>query len=225
MICGRKTSTPPTPAMAPSASISPSQPGTRSRTPSPSQPNSESSASAAGAASVKMAWKNASITSANTTTPSTGCSSTASMRRVRRSAPGGRYATASTDATHAERAAAPSGGAITGRCHDTGSASSARTESSPTPRWPITPTTGMPMARPSRSTSMEPPRAATSSIIVTTKHAGRPSRSSSATNSSERSSVDASATITNASGRATPSITPSSESATICSSGLIAASP
>ena len=72
-ICGRKTMTPPTPAMAPSTSRLASAPsGSGARTHSPVADVAPSMSSINGVAQENTAWKTAAITSTNRMEPMTG---------------------------------------------------------------------------------------------------------------------------------------------------------
>ena len=82
-ICGRKTSTPPTPAITPSTSRLRSQPG--ASTPATASPRAAVPASiqAMGrSAPTKTAWKTTNSSSASSSGPSSGCSTTRSMRSL-----------------------------------------------------------------------------------------------------------------------------------------------
>ncbi len=82
-ICGRKTSTPPTPAMTPSTSRLASSPaGSAPRTASPSAPKPVSIKSIGSAAHEKIVWKTTSIRSRKTSGPKSLCVSIESIRSV-----------------------------------------------------------------------------------------------------------------------------------------------
>jgi hypothetical protein len=91
-ICGRNTTTDPTPAHTPSTSRSRGAPaGTTVSAHRPALPISASTPSDSGAAAVKMLWNTASTTPRKTSGPATGWRNTASSRRVHAGATGGRY--------------------------------------------------------------------------------------------------------------------------------------
>ena len=220
---GTKISTAPTPAMIPSTARSASTPaGSVSRTNRPRAPNAPSIASIVGPAHAKMLWNSSTITTANTNVPASGCSSTRSTASDRESggvaaAPISR-ATASTQAKRS--CGSPEGGRTAGLDQSAGCSSKARSSATPMPRLPTTPSTGMPRMRESLSRSSRTPRARTSSIMVTTSAVGRPDWSSSATSPRPRARVVPSATISVASGTASPGRSPLSTRPTTCSSGV-----
>ena len=90
-ICGRKTSTPPTPpSRASERKLASQRTWTWASTCRPSQAKNPSISPCIGAATVKITWKKANIVTKKTSVPQTGCSSTASTRRVRASTSGTR---------------------------------------------------------------------------------------------------------------------------------------
>ncbi|GBD25351.1 hypothetical protein HRbin30_00669 [bacterium HR30] len=222
-ICGKNTSTDPTPVTTPPAQSSVSHPrGRTSRQSAASQVKNPSMASIAGAAHVKMLWKKTSSTKARVINPNSGCSNQRSIRSVRRSGGSSSAPTAlQTASTHAKRCTGSSlaGGHVFGWGHRHGSRSRRITWSIPTPRWPTTPTTGMPSWRAKPGMSMRPPRARTSSIMVRTRIIGRRWESSCRTKPRPRRRVVASATATTPSNSASPANLPSSTFSTIRSSG------
>jgi hypothetical protein len=214
--------TAPTPARIPSAMKSASRPAGRvERTASTDQPTPASMASMAGCAHAKISWKKVTITRANSSEPPRGWSTTRSRASVMRLAAGGRRTTLDRiESAQPARSAADSGGSRWGRLQSSGCRSRLRRCPTPSPRWPTTPQTGMPSARSRCARSMAPPRARSSSIMVTTRQVGTPRRRTWASTSSERSSVQASATTTSASGAGARS--PSRTRPTTSSSGLSA---
>ena len=90
-ICGRNTTTEPTPLQTPSTSSERSgEAGSVAAIHWPETSNSRFTPSISGARAVKMVWKTATTTDEEDQRPSTGCRKTASSRRVQRGGAGGR---------------------------------------------------------------------------------------------------------------------------------------
>ena len=159
----------------------------------------------------KISWKKTTITNAKSSAPANGCSTTRSIASVRAARP-------RPARQHArEHRGGPAGALLGGfRRQQHAAGSSARASRAASRSARARARGGRPRrARGCRARargaarSSVPPRACSSSVIVSTRQAGSPRRSTCAISSSERSSVQASATITSASGAgpSSPSIT------------------
>ena len=222
MICGTKPRTEPTPPISPSETNPASNSlGMRDVASAPSHSKKVLIPSVNGAAQAKITWKKVTMTRAKIAVPTPGWSRIRSTRSVHGlRSPATWTAWAVTESIHPARPSGSLGGSRTGRGQPAGFSSRPRTDSTPRPEVPTAPITSMPRALDSAGMLMLPPPASTSSIIVSTRAVGRPSRNACPTSTSERSKVVASTTSSSASGGGASGFLPSRRSLTTCSSGL-----
>ena len=230
-ICGRNTSTPPTPAITPSTSRLRSGPSAmRAVVCSASQAMPSLMASMGRLAHENTAWKIRNSSVASSTRPHTGCITTASMRWSKRSkckAPGA--ATARMRRTSRCSSAVPGAGmAAAGSAAGAEAAPncsacrsiSARSAACPLCRTATVSTTGTPSSADSLATSICKPRERATSAMFSDTIIGRPSAFSSSTSRRFMRRFVASTTATMASGADSPSRRPNTTSRVTSSSGV-----
>ena len=226
-ICGRNTSTPPTPAMTPSTSRLRSGPSAMgAATCSPSQPIPASMASMGRAAQANTAWNMNSSTPTSSTMPHRGCSTQRSTRSVKAQ----RLASVCTASARMVRTRALSAsgpgmpasraGWAGGRPDDSRASSWASSAWAPSLRTLMAVTTGMPSAAESRAVSMLRPWAWATSNMLSTSTMGTPRAWASSTRRRLSCRWVASATQTSRSGRASPAWRPVTTSWVMVSSWL-----
>ena len=228
-ICGRKTSTLPTPEITPFWMKLCNRPaGNASCAILPSASKPAEMRSITGVAPVNTAWNRTNSSASRMSRPATGCSSTASTRPVSVSGRAG-WLTATPIIRSASRWAARRSAAVSGvqvlaeRGPEAPAAMASMrcSRSSVPPRRTATEvTTGAPSSFDSLTRSMSMPRRRAISIILSTSISGRPTRLSSITRRSATRKLVASATHSSRSGTASLASLPSTMSRVISSSGL-----
>ena len=230
-ICGRKTSTLPTPAISPSCTklrTRPSAPscGSSPPTAAPNAWKPPSIRSIGACAQANTAWNIRNSTVSRIASPATGCSSTASSRRVSASRRSGACTAAARmrSASFCSRRMPVASGAdqeASGTSGISPRRSIAASSAAVPPRRTATAvTTGRPSSAASRSVSISRPRCRAISNMLSTSRIGRPVSLSSSTSRRPSRRLVASATQTIRSGAATPAWLPSTTSRVTCSSGL-----
>ena len=223
-ICGRKTSTPPTPAITPCTSRLLSQGqapvcGSAACTQPPSAVVAALMASIGATAQLNTAWKTRNSTSASSSGPASGCSTTASMRSL------GVCGTRASRPRRCRMACTRSasgvswcpGGAAAGQCAR--SAINSRSAASPPERTPTVATTGVPSSAASAAASTGRPARSARSAMFSATTTGRPWRCTASTSLRLRRRLVASTTQTTRSGRFSPTARPASTSQVTRSSG------
>ena len=230
-ICGRNTSTLPTPAITPSTSRlrnGPSAMCVRTSVAAPS--TTDLIASIGHCAQLNTAWNISSSSAASSSMPHSGCSSTRSMASSRASGCGGACTQAATRRCTSRCVSITSsmpGGApaargvrpISGRRKRSSAATSAP---APSPRTPTVGSTGTPSSAASRSASTRIPRRPAMSVMFSASSIGRPRRLASSTRRRFSRSLVASTTHTSRSGTGSPARRPVTMSRVISSSRLSA---
>ena len=197
-ICGRKITTPPRPAMTPSASRLASGPGGSVAVTHSASPVAPASIrSITGAAQAYTAWKIRNMIAASSISPNTGCSTTRSSASSIAT-----LCTGNCTATRISRrvSACRSRSDTTAGADGVVASMAARNASAPWRFTAIVSITGMPSSACSLATSIRMPRRAAASIMFRASTIGRPSWRTSSTKRRCRRRLVASATQTSRSG-------------------------
>ena len=222
-ICGRNTTTEPTPAMIPSVSRSRRKlSGNAPSTHAPSAPAPPSSASVSGAAQANTAWKMTNSSTSRISGPAHGFSNTLSRRSPRWRALEVSYTVAFAMVRASSRLSVAS---MTGRsaCVPICARASAMAlfrSSSPRRRTATVSITGTPRACERIVASSLSPSRSAMSIMLSATMVGLPSASTSCANTRCCSRLPASSTSTSTSGSASPGNSPCTTCRVTSSSGL-----
>ena len=202
-ICGRKTTTPPAPAMMPSTIRLCSKPsGSHSPTHSPKAPAPASIMSISTSAQAKTAWKTKNRIAARSSGPNTGCSTTRSRRSL--GACGAVSASPKRSRIACTRVWSLPASADTPllrAAQRSGCSSRARRSSAPSLAIATVLTTGIPNSVESASRSMFKPRFSARSAMFSATTQGRPRRCTASARRRLRRRLVASTTQTTRSGR------------------------
>ena len=220
-ICGRNTTTEPTPFQTPSTISDFRRPaGSTDATQLPECWMSQSTAFCAGVATLKMDWNTATTTARNSSGPATGCRNTASSRRVHLGGAGAWYdAWLPTRPAHWRHLGTSCRmGSSLGAGFGMAPARKSKTWSTPSPRRALTSATGAPNSAASLCKSTWPPRLRKSSAMLRITRVGRPSARIGAASIRWRPILVESSTSSTASGLGVSARCPVSTSCATCSS-------
>ena len=222
-ICGRNTTTAPTPASTPSLSSERNQPSGRAAASSACSAATPASIQPIGAsAQLNTAWNMKNSTAASSRGPASGCSTTASMRCDQALALPVLVCTATESVRACFCRARTSLGRSCGRAGGVSpmrAASAAPSASRPRRRTATVSTTGRSSSAPRRAESMPMPSRAARSIMFSATTSGRPSAFSSSTKRRWLRRLVASTTATIASSGRSPAMRPKMASRVTASSG------